>query len=47
MVSQLEPNNRDTRTVVSEIRRVIAKDQESNDSRDLLVSNTCTLSTIE
>ena len=47
IASQLERNAANTQTMAPEIRRTVAKDQEVNDSRDLLVSDTRTLSTIE
>ena len=46
IVSKLEHNTTDTQTLVSEIHRTVVKGQ-ANDSRNVVVSDTCTLPTTE
>ena len=47
VTSEFERNATDTRAIVSEVLHTVVKGQEVNDSRNVLVSDIHTLSTIE
>jgi len=47
IVSQLENDATNTRAMVSQIHRIVVKGQKVDDNRNLLVSDTRTLPTIE